>query len=351
MSNNKFLANESTSVSATKLSTWDNTGTVGEKIPANVPTNPDGSAHAQALTDTQLRASPVDVTFSGTSNVAVTSSVLPTGAATSSLQTTLNSSVSSLDSKAPPLGQALAAASVPVVLTAAQLATLTPPTTVTANIGTTAGIALDSSLTTLNAKDFATEATLALIKAKTDNIDVALSTRTKPSDAQNIRALTSGDQVTIANASVPVTGAFFQATQPVSIASSVAVTGPLTDAQLRAAVVPVSLASTTISNFPATQAVSNTLETASTGTITSVTNAVTSFSVLATNANRKGFVIHNDSTTTVFIAFAATASATAFTLRLTSQASYISNSLPIYRGAISGIASAANGSLRITELT
>ena len=55
---------------------------------------------------------------------------------------------------------------------------------VTANIGTTNGLALDSSLTTLNAKDFATQTTLALIKAKTDNIDVALSTRTKPADVQ-----------------------------------------------------------------------------------------------------------------------------------------------------------------------
>jgi hypothetical protein len=45
---------------------------------------------------------------------------------------------------------------------------------------------------------------------------------------------------------LPVSGTFFQATQPVSIAASVAVTGPLTDAQLRASVVPVSLASTTI---------------------------------------------------------------------------------------------------------
>ena len=47
------------------------------------------------------------------------------------------------------LGQQLAAASVPVVLTAAQLATLTPPAAITG---------------------FSTETTLALIKAKTDNI-------------------------------------------------------------------------------------------------------------------------------------------------------------------------------------
>lgn len=38
----------------------------------------------------------------------------------------------------------------------------------------------------------------------------------------------------------PVSGTFWQATQPVSIASSVAVTGPLTNAELRASAVPVS---------------------------------------------------------------------------------------------------------------
>jgi len=44
-------------------------------------------------------------------------------------------------------------------------------------------------------------------------------------------------------AAVPVSGTFFQATQPVSIAASVPVTGPLTDAQLRASAVPVSVGS------------------------------------------------------------------------------------------------------------
>lgn len=60
---------------------------------------------------------------------------------------------------------------------------------------------------------------------------------------------TAGDPaitITSIDGSVAVTGTFWQATQPVSIASSVAVTGPLTDAQLRATAVPVSLTSTTI---------------------------------------------------------------------------------------------------------
>jgi len=50
------------------------------------------------------------------------------------------------------LGQQLAAGSVPVVLTAAQLAALTPPSAVTANVGTTGGLALDATLTGGTAK-------------------------------------------------------------------------------------------------------------------------------------------------------------------------------------------------------
>jgi hypothetical protein len=41
------------------------------------------------------------------------------------------------------------------------------------------------NLATIAGKDFATQTTLALIKAKTDNLDVLLSTRTKPADQQH----------------------------------------------------------------------------------------------------------------------------------------------------------------------
>jgi hypothetical protein len=52
---------------------------------------------------------------------------LPTGAATSANQATANTSLSSIDTKTPALGQALASASVPVILPSATIATLTPP--------------------------------------------------------------------------------------------------------------------------------------------------------------------------------------------------------------------------------
>ena len=80
------------------------------------------------LTDTQLRASAVPVS--------VSSLPLPTGAATAANQATQIASLSSIDGKTPALGQALAAGSVPVVLTASQITALTPLSTVTANQGT-----------------------------------------------------------------------------------------------------------------------------------------------------------------------------------------------------------------------
>lgn len=78
-----------------------------------------------------------------------------------------------------------------------------------------------------------TEATLALIKAKTDNLDVALSTRTKPADAQSVTG--------------PLTDAQLRA-------SAVPVSGPLTDAQLRASAVPMSAAALPLPAGAATEA-------------------------------------------------------------------------------------------------
>jgi hypothetical protein len=124
---------------------------------------------------------------------------LPTGAATSANQTTANTSLSSIDTKTPALGQALAASSVPVVLTAAQITTLTPPTTITANIGTTNGLALDStvakdaSLTTLN-----TSVNTLLKPASTLTAVTTLGTITNPVPTKAaVNATASGGSGTV----------------------------------------------------------------------------------------------------------------------------------------------------------
>lgn len=124
-------------------------------------------------------------------DVDITSSALPTGASTSAKQDTGNTSIASIDTKTPALGQALAAASVPVVLTAAQVTTLTPPAAITG---------------------FATEAKQpALGTAGTASADVI--------SVQGVASMTAlkvdGSAVT-----QPVSGTFYQATQPVSIATA-----------------------------------------------------------------------------------------------------------------------------------
>jgi hypothetical protein len=126
---------------------------------------------AGLLTNTELRATPVPVsgtvtaTPTGTQNVDVTANTI--GLATGAKQDTGNTSVASIDTKTPALGQALAAASVPVILPSATITTLTPPAAITG---------------------FATAA----------------------------NQLPDGHNVTVDNASLAVTGTFWQATQPVS---------------------------------------------------------------------------------------------------------------------------------------
>jgi hypothetical protein len=98
--------------------------------------------------------------------------------------------------------------------------------TVTANIGTTNGIALDATLTGGTQQSRITDGTnIATVKAA--------STAAAAADKALVVAISP-------NNTVAVTGTFFQATQPVSIAATVAVSGPLTDIQLRATPVPVS---------------------------------------------------------------------------------------------------------------
>jgi hypothetical protein len=87
--------------------------------------------------------------------------------------------------------------------------------TVTSNIGTTNGLALDSSLSTINTTlgtPFQASGSIGNTKF---GIDVGGSTI----DPRSIRALTSSDQITIANSSIAVTGTFYQSVQPISATS------------------------------------------------------------------------------------------------------------------------------------
>lgn len=126
----------------TNCQTFNSDGSANISILGSLPagTNNIGSVNAvQSGTWTTGRTwtllystDSVSATQNGAWNVGITGTIpLPTGAATAANQAMEITSLQSIDSKTPSLGQAVDADSVPVVLPADQITTLTPPTTVT----------------------------------------------------------------------------------------------------------------------------------------------------------------------------------------------------------------------------
>ena len=87
-----------------------------------------------------------------------------------------------------------------------------------------------------------------------------------------------------------------------------------------------------------------------TATLTTVATSTISATILAANAARKKFHIHNDATKSLFVAFAATATASAFTVLIPGNGSYESE-VGDYTGVVSGILASGTGNARVTELT
>ena len=87
-----------------------------------------------------------------------------------------------------------------------------------------------------------------------------------------------------------------------------------------------------------------------TATLSTVAASVTSVTVLAANANRKKAYIVNNSTSKLWLAFAATASKTAFTVTLAANAEFETD-LQGYTGIITGLWNVATGNAQVTEVT
>src|SRR5690348_732853 len=125
-------------------------------------------------------------------------------------------------------------------------------------------------------------------------------------------------------------------TVPVSVAGSVAVTGPLTDTQLRATPVPIS------------GSVSTTPLAASTSTVTQVTSTGSNQTLLASNVNRKkAILLFASGIWNIKLGTGATA--TSFT--------YLSNSsnttieVTVWTGQIDAICTTSGKLVNVTELS
>jgi len=90
---------------------------------------------------------------------------------------------------------------------------------------------------------------------------------------------------------------------------------------------------------------------ASAAATTSVNDAAVSTTLLASNANRRGVIIHNNSTSILYVKYGATASATSYTYKVPADTT-LEMADPAYQGVIDGIWSAdSTGFATITELT
>lgn len=92
--------------------------------------------------------------------------------------------------------------------------------------------------------------------------------------------------------------------------------------------------------------------TSSTGNLSSVAAATSGTQLLAANTSRKGALFFNDSTATLYLGFCVqgSVSTTNYTVKIGAGGYYELPPHPNYQGVISGVWSAVNGSVRITEV-
>ncbi len=336
------------------------------------------------LTNTELRLTPVNVNAiqSGTWNITNISGTisLPTGASTLVAQNTGNASLSSIDSK------------------------LTSPLTVTGPLTDTqlraSPVPISGTIAATQSGTWTTGRTWSLLNT-TDSVNAVQSGTW--TTARSWTLSSSTDSVNIGN--FPATVAVTQSTSPWIISG--AVTGPLTDTQLRATPVPISgtvtanagtnlntsllaldstvakdaslttlntsvntllkpastlAAVTTVSTVTAVTAITNALPTGtnalgtvgvtttSTSSVTSVNGNAGNVQLLASTAGRRQATFYNESTGTLYLKLGTTSSITSYTVQVP-PSGYYELPLPCYTGEIDGIWSIANGAVRITELT
>jgi hypothetical protein len=84
-----------------------------------------------------------------------------------------------------------------------------------------------------------------------------------------------------------------------------------------------------------------------TAVLANVASSASTTPLIAAGVGVHGRIVYNDSTAVLYLANAATASVTAYTVQIPAQGTY-SFPEPLYSGAVSGIWASANGNARVT---
>jgi hypothetical protein len=91
--------------------------------------------------------------------------------------------------------------------------------------------------------------------------------------------------------------------------------------------------------------------TSSTATLSNVAASVTSVTILASNASRKGGSVYNDSSSAMYLKQGTSASTTSFSFKIPANTLYEINASIVYTGAYTALWDTATGNARVTELS
>lgn len=254
-----------------------------------------------------------------TQPVSAASLPLPTGASTSALQTTGNSSLSSIDGK------------VPANLTVTATRLLVDGSGVTQPVsGTVTATATDLDIRDLTSASDSVE----VLQSTHDDLNLNANIQVGDADVANGNPVPVSD----AGSSLTVDAVNLDIRDLTSVSDSVSAvqSGTWT-------IQPGNTANTTAWLVKEQRS--------STATLSNVASSASSVTLLSSNANRLNATIFNDSTQVLYVKFGATASATSYTVQIAANGYYELPVSNIYTGIIDGIWASANGNARVTELT
>jgi len=204
--------------------------------------------------------------------------------------------------------------------------------TVTSNIGTTNGLALDSTLSGIKSQTDQLTFTTGSLNVNVTNTPLAV-TQSGTWNLNNITGTISLPTGAATEATLSALNAKLNTLGQKTMANST----PVVIASDQSAI-PIS---GTITSIPTTSTVATTSQ---------VSRSNTNQTLLASNANRKGATFYNDASANLFLKLGAVATSTDYTIRLQNNDYY---EVPFnYTGRIDGIwASNGAGDVTITELT
>jgi hypothetical protein len=253
-----------------------------------------------------LDSGTVNAVQSGTWNVGVTSSALPSGAATSAAQTTGNTALNAIQTAVEILDNAISGSEMQVDIVSSALPS---------------GAATSANQSTANTA-------LSAIQTAVQLLDNAISGNEM--------------QVDVLTSALP-SGAATSANQSTIITSLQLLDNAISGNELQVDVVAALPTGTNTIGVVINERVS-------TATLSNVSGSASSVQLLASTAGRKGASFHNDSTAVAYVKFGTTASTTSFTVKMNPDAHY-ELPQPVFTGKIDCIWAAANGAMRITETT